>query len=754
MSFKDVIEKAGYKFKRPFAGDTSGRWERLFFNDEKRDSGRYIYTQEGDKAIATFGSDKDPAGWQTWRSWDGLSLSDADYSQRMAWARKKEAEIKKAQEKKAERLVERLTKIYPKLPAAPENHGYLLTKFITPEQCKYRKRKDCLVIPVVRLSDSSITGLQYITTKGSKWFMRGSVISGGVCPLKKSKESAEKLVIAEGYATGAAIRRATKLPVFVAFNSGNMPAAARAVRDKYPDAHIIIAADNDQFTPKEKGGNVGVKKAQQAATQVGGFMLKPDFENTKGEPTDWDDYARLYGDESVKNIFSALKIKQTQESSPSAPAQVPLAGDTPAPSQPKHMKIDASNWGAQMRWKDGAEGYLLEPKYSVHNAILRLTFDPKWKGTFVYDEFQCCERVLKPLPWDDEKEFKWRSIRDTDKTQLRAMLSLDNINIGSNGEMGNVLQAVAQAATIHPVRAYFNKLEWDGVPRLDDWAVNYIGAVEQDRRYVSAVSRCWLMAAVKRVYEPAAEFHHMLVLEGGQAAGKSSFLKQMATFNNHSYFTDNVTFAMLAKPLDIATVMSGCLIIEFAEMTGKSSADNQRVKQWITLTHDEFVPKFSNEVVRQPRQCVFAASTNDSAYLTDPTGGRRFWPIKVGKIDHESFEKVKEQIWAEAIARYKKGELHYIDPKDPVYELMQVEQAQRYDESPWKILIQHYLKEHNITSISTAKIMRDVLVIPQERWGNKQYQSGIGDVMRELGYENKSKWDSAINKAVRKWVIE
>lgn len=758
--FAAHIEREGYRFKSKFKGDTGGHWERLYYEGESRDSGRYTFTQEGDWAFGVYGSDKDPRGFQTWRSWDNTELSNDDYAERKKWMdeqREKAAEIER---QKHEEVAARLTRGWARFDSAPKTHEYALTKAISLEQCKYKAETGELIFPAIDPNDKSrVWSVQYIGEDGEKRFEPGGRIEGTCCPLKKPDEPMEKAFICEGISTGLTIREATGLPVFAAWNAGNLEHAAAALKKAYPETAFIVAADNDwikseKWPAGKRWVNVGQVKGKKAAAIIAGLCIWPEFTKedceTIARPSDWNDYACLYGIESVKTKL--MGVERKAESLP-AQSSSPTQTKPSLPPSPEHLKITKENWAQHVRWKENnpAAG-IFDPKFSMHNGKLLLEFDPLWRGTFVYDEFQQTTRILRPMPWDNAELFQWRDVLDTDLTQLRMNLSLRNITIGSNTEMRHLVDAVAMARSIHPVRAMFDRMKWDGVPRLDNWAIDYLGADSQPEEYIKAVSKCWLIAAVKRIYEPGAEFHHMLVFEGGQAAGKSSFLKAMATFGGVKYFTDNMTFDLINKPLDAANMMRGCLIIEFAEMSGKSKADREKIKQWITWTHDEYTPKFSNQIVKQPRQCVFAASTNENHYLDDPTGGRRFWPIKVGKIDHAGFEAVKDQIWAEAIHRYKMGELHYIPINDPIYDLAKNEQSQRYNESPWRVLIERYMIDENISDISTAEIMHKVLAIPQERWSNKQYQIAIGDVMRELGYSNKLVWDAQLGKQARRWV--
>ncbi|HKW29246.1 MAG TPA: DUF3631 domain-containing protein, partial [Verrucomicrobiae bacterium] len=118
------------------------------------------------------------------------------------------------------------------------------------------------------------------------------------------------LVIAEGFATAASIAEATGLATVAAMNAGNLPTVAKALREKFPEREIIIAADNDQFTD----GNPGLAKARDAAFAIRAKLAVPAFKNVTTKPTDFNDLHKLEGLDFVKTqIESAATPTETDE---------------------------------------------------------------------------------------------------------------------------------------------------------------------------------------------------------------------------------------------------------------------------------------------------------------------------------------------------------------------------------------------------------------------------------------------------------
>jgi putative DNA primase/helicase len=112
-----------------------------------------------------------------------------------------------------------------------------------------------------------------------------------------------RIIVCEGYATGASIHEATGEAVAVAFDAGNLMAVATALHKAYPELVLLLAADDDHRTE----GNPGLSSARDAALTVGGFVVVPQFPPDRpAKATDFNDLAALAGLGAVRACFAEI----------------------------------------------------------------------------------------------------------------------------------------------------------------------------------------------------------------------------------------------------------------------------------------------------------------------------------------------------------------------------------------------------------------------------------------------------------------
>jgi phage/plasmid primase-like uncharacterized protein len=184
-----------------------------------------------------------------------------------------------------------------------------------------------LVVPL-RDPKGTIWSLQTIAPNGAKLFLKGGRKNGLFHLLS---EPGNQIVIGEGFATAASIHEATRLPVVVAFDCGNLLPVAKAIRGWLPLAQIVIAADDDYAA----AGNPGLTKARDAAEFIGATVAVPTFLETEPRGTDFNDLAVLRGTEAVAEIIRTAfaRLDTERDDTQSAPGPAAALGPQPTPSE-------------------------------------------------------------------------------------------------------------------------------------------------------------------------------------------------------------------------------------------------------------------------------------------------------------------------------------------------------------------------------------------------------------------------------------
>ena len=321
---------------------------------------------------------------------------------------------------------------------------------------------------------------------------------------------------------------------------------------------------------------------------------------------------------------------------------------------------------------------------TINNAVLVLENDPILKGKIVTDEFASCGMALGRLPWDArEEKRRWKDVDDAGFYRYLETF----YGITGREKMDNALLIVSAQNRINDVKCYLQSLKWDGVKRVDTLLSLYLGA--EDTPYTRAVMRKSLCAAVARAVVGGIKFDYMPIFTGPQGIGKSTFLSVLG----REWFSDSLT---TFEGKEAAELIQGTWINEIGELSAFSKQETQVIKQFLSKTHDIYRAAYGRRTDKYPRRCVFFGTSNDSEFLKDTTGNRRFWPVDVGI--HQARKSVwtdlpneVDQIWAEAYAYWALGEPMYLSKE---IEAMAMEQQEEHRETSGKEgLIKEFLEK-------------------------------------------------------------
>ncbi len=323
------------------------------------------------------------------------------------------------------------------------------------------------------------------------------------------------------------------------------------------------------------------------------------------------------------------------------------------------------------------------PVSTPFNIKLILENDPLTAERFYLDEFAGRIFITGALPWDP-RFFLPRVWDDPDDAGLRNYLS-DTYGIAGKEKVSDALAEVLGRRKRHPLKDYLGSLAWDGVPRLETLLSDYLGA--PDTIYTRAAIRKCLTGAVARVFRPGIKFDNMIILSGSQGIGKSTFWKTLGL----NWYSDSLsTF----EGKEASELLQGYWIIEVGEMAGFNRTEMNTIKGFLSKQEDIYRAPYGRRTVPHPRSCIIVGTTNDTEFLRDKTGNRRFWPVDLGKqlpVKNVWRDLPGEvhQIWAEAVEFYKRAEPLYMEKN--LEDLAVEAQARHLESDPREGVILNFL---------------------------------------------------------------
>lgn len=339
------------------------------------------------------------------------------------------------------------------------------------------------------------------------------------------------------------------------------------------------------------------------------------------------------------------------------------------------------------------------------NVARIISGDEALSGRVGYNVLSHQVYVRGDLPWHGAPgPRQWVS---ADSSQLLVYID-ERYGISVRQYLRDGLKAAAMRAQFNPVVEYLDGVTWDGEPRVDSLLADCLGADRSD--YNSEAMLLFMRGAIHRARRPGCKFDYMLTLLGGQGIGKSSFLGALC--HDRSWYNDNFSSidgdAALEK-------LRGKWILELAELLAtRKNRDVEAIKSFLTSQTDTFRTRYEQFAEDHPRGCVFAATTNNSLFLTDRTGNRRYLLVECGKyaptidIWSDDFDEYVDQCWAEAVAR---------DDDSPLVlsERSRCEQQERlesHEEEDIKIgLVHAYLDAHQDRRVCVPELLRDAIEI-------------------------------------------
>jgi predicted P-loop ATPase len=437
------------------------------------------------------------------------------------------------------------------------------------------------------------------------------------------------------------------------------------------------------------------------------------------------EYQDIYGHpwRPAPSALPTVPAAPTVQSVPPAPDMLPRV--RLVPKFPENMPaIHVPPELTSIRY--AKNGDLIPDEENIGIILAKL---PELQGIVRYNEFSGELILARPINADpsvvSERGIP-RPWTDEDTIVLQRFIQRYIIpKIGRDRIEAVVAQYGKHECAFHPVRDYLQSLEWDGTPRLDTWLRDYFGARRQPPEYLAGVGAAWLISGVARILEPGCQADNALVLEGAQGTYKSTALRTLA---GNAYFSDSLSADLSHK--DARDHLRGKWIIELAELSQFKRSEIETVKAFITRRVEQYRPSYGRHEISFPRQCIFAGSTNDETYLVDRTGNRRWWVVSCEHVDLAALVRDRDQIWAEAVARYRAGEHWWLARE--IESVAAAEARLRVAHDPWTADVVTATASIAGLEVSPGEVMARMNLPATER--HERSAGRVGQILRDLGW--------------------
>jgi hypothetical protein len=312
-------------------------------------------------------------------------------------------------------------------------------------------------------------------------------------------------------------------------------------------------------------------------------------------------------------------------------------------------------------------------------AVRRSPLQPAWNELKQTVDFRA-----DVLPWP---EHYGRTLNDHVGRMIRLYLHNQHQGVAyqpGKDHLHEALMTAAYGAKFNPVLEYLDGLQWDGTSRVNSLFSRFFKCA--DDAYTRAVSRCFMIGAVRRMRRPGSKFDTMPVLRSPQGWGKSSAVRILF---GADWYSDADLGNLRDK--DSAMKLRGIWVQEFAEIESLTRAETGMLKAFCSRATDRQRDPYGRIVEDAPRRCVFIATVNEGGYLKDSTGARRFWPLEIReRLDLEAIAADRDQVWAEA-ARFEAAGESDVLPTG-LWTVAAERQADQTSDDPWADLLASFLE--------------------------------------------------------------
>jgi hypothetical protein len=400
--------------------------------------------------------------------------------------------------------------------------------------------------------------------------------------------------------------------------------------------------------------------------------------------TGWKELSKYVGDSVVAGARAMLKSKTESEAQ-------------------ERFRQQRANVTEKMKTPDPEHEYPFEPGMRGSGETRRATFGEiladlndhrEWEGVLMFDTFYDRIRAIDP---PTKMDAETTGLNDNDVRLVRAWFEFHGKK-ASLQDIRDAIETIGRKRKSNCVVNWLKTLTWDGRERLDRVLPNYFQS--PDGPYERAIGPRWFISLIARAVQPGCQVDYTLILEGEQEYRKSSAL--LSLMHDPLWYAENQSEV---GTKDFYENMRGVWVMGFDELASLTNADNAKMKSSLTRRHDHFRKSYAHYSDNYIRGTVFCGTIDCKTYLKDAAGGRRFWPVRVQRpIDTSKIERDRDQIFAEALVRWGRGDVWYVDTPE-LRALCKTEQEERFEIDTWEETIVRWLNDP--TKFSRKKVVSE-----------------------------------------------
>jgi predicted P-loop ATPase len=364
--------------------------------------------------------------------------------------------------------------------------------------------------------------------------------------------------------------------------------------------------------------------------------------------------------------------------------------------------------------------------------------DPDYPYRVAYDQFLCADVMVTTRTGQKER------IKDKQPVDMRRWFDVHGWEPVNIDLMRSVINSASKARQTNIAQDWLNSLVWDGVDRYGDMLAS-MGVVITD--YALAVARYQWTSHAARVLHAGYQADAIIVLVGEvQGTGKTQYIRALAPCIEDNDTYRNISIDDLLHSDKAARALMGSLVANLDEMRDFGKRESSEIKAALSRMKESYTPKYKEGLIEFGRSCLIYATNNETEFLDDPTGNRRYHILPVGRVNLEWISENRDQLWAQG----REDFLVNGQAWQRALELAAPAQTNHLVSDSWSEVVGQYLETTLEQSLTMTSILTHALQIPLAQQ-DRRAQVRVGKVMKELGWVKvNDRWSGGVRKVWRK----